>query len=177
MKYLKTIFVLFLLFSCQKTIQKHIAIGTWYSCNKDGSYTEYKITDQYMLILNTGSDKIAIFKNRILNSNLILSEFKNGLGLIPNNDTLVTKEQLKDKIILKSTYTWQEIELNKAKFHIEKIDSTNLETWRNKTLSEFKKRAESVNCPDLRTESEKEIPTIYIKDIEEEAIPISEIEN
>jgi hypothetical protein len=177
MKYLKILFVFFLLLGCQKSTNEHIAIGTWNRCNKDGSYWEYKITDQYMLMLTTSSNEIWLFKNKVIDSSLVLSKFKNGLGLLINNDTLVTVKQSKNKVVLKSTYTWDNIELNKAEFDFEKIDSSNLESWKNKTLMEFKKRAESVNCPDLRTESEKIVPPLDLDDLDEEEIPIIEIEN
>jgi len=176
MKYIRIIFISFLVLSCQKTSKKHIAIGTWNNCYKDGTYVEYKITDEYLLILTTKSDEILLFKNKIADSTLILSKFKNGLGLPINNDTLVTISQSKNKIVLKSTYSWNEIELNKAEFDYDAIDSTNSKLWKNKTLSEFKKRAELASCPDSRTEKEKIIPTLNVDDTEEKEIPITQIE-
>jgi hypothetical protein len=175
MRYLKYLFILFLVLGCQKTNVNHVALGTWNRCNKDGSYWEYKITDQYMLMLTTQSDEVWLFRNKIVDTTMILSEFENGLGLMINNDTLVPIEQLKNKVVLKSTYTWDNIELNRAEFDFAPIDSINLETWKSKTISDFKKRAELARCPDLRTEDEK-IHTLNIDDLEEEEIPITEIE-
>tara|TARA_R110002124_G_scaffold107405_2_gene259795 strand:- start:11081 stop:11578 length:498 start_codon:yes stop_codon:yes gene_type:complete len=165
MRYLKIICVIFLVLGCQKANKKHIAIGTWNKCHKDGSYSEYKITDKYVINLTTGSDEVWLFQNKIADSTLILSKFKNGLGLLINNDTLVTISQSKSKIVLKSTYNWDKLELNKAEFDYDVIDSTNLKLWKSKTLSEFKKRAKLASCPDLRTEEEKVIPTLNLDDI------------
>jgi hypothetical protein len=176
MKNLKALFAIFILFGCQKSAKEHIAIGTWNRCNKDGSYWEYKITDQYWLMLMTETDHIWLFQNKIVDTIMVLSEFKNGLPIIINNDTLVTIVQSKNKVVLRSTYLWDNIELNKAEFDFDPIDSTNLESWKNKTLSEFKKRAELASCPDLRTEEEKMIPLLELNELIEEEIPIIEIE-
>jgi len=177
MRYLKIIFVLFIVFSCQKTNEKHSAIGTWNKCLKDGSYFEYKITDAYIMVLTTKSEVIIFFRNKLTDKGLIMSEFENGADLLINNDTLITVSESENKVVLKSTYTYETYEFNKAEFKIDKIDSLNLKSWKSKTLSEFKKRTELANCPDLRTEEEKVIPTLELDDIEEEEIPIIEIEN
>ncbi len=176
MRYLKIIFVLFLVFSCQKTNEKHIAIGTWNKCLNDGSYFEYKITDEYIMVLTTKSEEITLFRNKILDKTLIISEFKDGAELLINNDTLVTISKSKDKVVLKSTYTFDKYEFNKAEFKINEIDSINLESWKNKMLSEFKKRAEFRNCPDLRTDNEKALDTLELDMEIEEEIPINIIE-
>src|SRR5690606_35933354 len=142
---------------------------------QDGSYFEYKITDEYVMVL---TDKgIRLFQNNILNKTLVVSEFKDGTELLINNDTLVTISKSKDKVVLRSTYTFDKYEFNKAEFKIDEIDSINLESWKNKTLSEFRKRAELRNCPDLRTDDEKELdaPLEFDMEIEEE-IPIKIIE-
>ena len=155
MKYTKIAFVLFLFFSCQNSKKEHVVIGTWNRCDKDGSYIEWKITNHYMLILTTRSNEILLFRNNIINNNLVLSEFKNGTRLIGNNDTLVTVKKSKNKIILRSYFSGDYSVLNKAEFDIKPIDSTNLEFWRNNTLSEFNKRASNVICADARSEEEK----------------------
>ena len=69
-----------------------------------------------------------------------------------------------------NTYTGNNIVLNRAEFNYDPIDSTNLESWRKKTLSEFKKRAESANCSDLRTENEKEVSEINLEDFDDEEV-------
>ncbi len=178
MKTSKYLILLFLFIACQKPIKKHVAIGTWNRCNKDGSYIEYKITDQYMLLLNTTrADEIIIFRNKVLDNNLIISELKNGTKILMNNDTLVTVEESSNKIILMSTWGLDTYELNKIELDFEPIDSTDLEQWKSKALKKFKKRAKLANCPDLRTEKEKTIPTIDLGNLDEEEISIIEIEN
>ncbi|GAA4977494.1 hypothetical protein [Algibacter aquimarinus] len=181
MKYLLNIFLIFLFFGCQKSIEKHVAIGTWNRCNKDGSYIEYKITDQYMMILVTSRpDEIIIFGNKILGDNLISYQLKNGTKILTDNDTLVTIEHSSNKVVLMSTWGFDKYELNKAEFDYEEIDSANLKLWKKKTLMEFHKRAESKQCTDLRTaeekaEDEKVTPELKLEELED--IRIENIEN
>ncbi len=167
MKFIKTRLILILIFGCQNQTNEHIAIGTWNRCNNDGSYWEYKITDDYMLMLTTKSEDIWLFKNKVIDSVIVLSDLESDRGLLINNDTLITFTKSKDKVVLKSKYTWDKIELNKAMINIDEIDSTNFDLWKSKTLFEFQKRAKSANCHDLRSESEKEIPTLDLNDIDE----------
>jgi hypothetical protein len=176
MRYLKSICVLFLFTGCQTFVSEHPAIGTWGTCHKDGSYWEYKITDQSLLMVNTLSDQVWFFKLQVVDTNLVLSKFRNGPGLLINNDTLVTIEQSKNSVILKSTYSWDTAELNKKEFDFDPIDSLNFEGWKSKVLTDFKKRAALVDCPDIRTEEEKIIPFLKSYDSEEE-IQIKEINN
>tara|TARA_B100001063_G_scaffold247263_1_gene291887 strand:+ start:5017 stop:5619 length:603 start_codon:yes stop_codon:yes gene_type:complete len=160
---------------------KHLALGTWSKCHKDGSYVEHKITEQYMLILTTKRpDEIIIFGNKVLDENLISYQLKNGTKILTDNDTLVTIEHSSNKIVLMSTWGFNKYELNKAEFDYEEIDSTNLKLWKKKTLTEFHKRAESKKCPDLRTvkekaEVEKVTPELKLEELED--IRIENIEN
>ncbi|MFG6685914.1 hypothetical protein ACGK9U_04970 [Mariniflexile sp. HNIBRBA6329] len=173
MKYLKITFTFFLLV-CQTSCQKNI-VGTWYKCSKDGSYYEYKITDQYTIMLSSKSDIVWIHKVKQIDNGIIISDFDSSVNrLMTNNDTLIILSKTKDKIILKSSYTRDKLELNKVDFDFDKIDSTNLDSWKNKTISEFKKRAELINCSDLRTQKEKNIPTLNLDDTDDEEIPIFE---
>jgi hypothetical protein len=177
MKYLQYLLILFVVLSCKPNSEKHVALGTWNRCNKDGSYIEYKITEQYMLILTSHRpNEIIIFGNKVLDDKLISYQLKNGTKILQDNDTLVTLKKSSEKVILMSTWGYDKYELNKAEFDYDKIDSLNLESWKKKTLSEFKKRAEIKSCPDLRTEDEKIIPTLDLDNLEEEEIEIIEIE-
>ena len=177
MKYLQYLLILFVVLSCKPNSEKHVALGTWNRCNKDGSYIEYKITEQYMLILTSHRpNEIIIFGNKVLDDKLISYQLKNGTKILQDNDTLVTLKKSSEKVILMSTWGYDKYELNKAEFDYDKIDSLNLESWKKKTLSEFKKRAEIKSCPDLRTEDEKKIPTLDLDNLEEEEIEIIDIE-
>lgn len=176
MRFLKSVCILFLFSGCQAFFSEHPAIGTWSRCNSDGSYWEYKITDQYLLMMRTLSNEVLLFKTKVNDTNLLLSEFKNGPGLMYSNDTLVTIEQSENRIVLKSTYTWETVELNKADFDLEPIDSLHLEAWKSKVFADFKKRAALMDCPDIRTEEEKILPVLKADDAEEE-IPIIEIDS
>jgi len=179
MKLLKVITLFCLCFGCSKSNKDHVAIGTWNRCNKDGSYFEYKITNQYLIMMTTRSDDIWLFRNEVSDSVMMLSEFINGSNLLINNDTFITIKQSKDRVVLKSSYTWDKLELFKAEFDYDEIDSTNLESWKTKTLSEFKKRVDAKNCPDLRTDAEKRpvIGVLNLDEVEEIEIDIDSIEN
>tara|TARA_R110002049_G_scaffold307482_1_gene508068 strand:- start:53 stop:598 length:546 start_codon:yes stop_codon:yes gene_type:complete len=172
MKTLKVIFISILFLGCQKTKNNFLTVGTWTICLKDGVYSEYKINENYILTMHEGSEEIWIFKNEINDSIMVLSNFKNGNSGLPYNDTLRTLSYSKHKIIIRSNYTREKFELNKADFIIDDIDSTNLELWKSKTLSEFKKRSVMANCPDLRTDDEKVIPSLENTEFKEDTVPI-----
>lgn len=101
MRFIKALLLLFLISSCQKSTKKHVAIGAWNRCNKDGSYWEYKITDNYMLMLTTKSDDVWLFRNKFVDTTMVLSEFENGPSLIINNDTLVPIVKSKNNFVFK----------------------------------------------------------------------------
>jgi len=164
MKHFRIIIIFLLAMSCQETDKKHIAIGTWNNCSNDGNYTEYKITDEYILSMSTESDEILLFRNKIVDSNLVVSKLKNGISLLRNYDTLITVKKSDDKVVLQSSYSLMNTKLNKANFEIKPIDSSNLKSWKQKTLAEFRKRAKIKKCPDLRTEEEKIITTLNLDD-------------
>ena len=72
MKNITILLSIIFLFGNQKPTQESIAIGTWYRCNKDGSYWEYEIKPNYMLMMTTKADIIWIFKNDIVNKTIDL---------------------------------------------------------------------------------------------------------
>ncbi|MFC4635950.1 hypothetical protein ACFO3O_18710 [Dokdonia ponticola] len=168
MHYLKSIGILFLLSCCQTHVSEHPAMGTWSNCTKDGIYWECKITDRSLLMVNTFSDEVWFFKLQVVDTNLVLSTYKNGPGLLINNDTLVTIEQSTNRIVLKSTYSWDSVELKKKELDFDPIDTLHFENWKSKVLADFKKRAALVNCPDTRTEEEKKLPILKADDSDEE---------
>ncbi len=175
MKYLRFVLIIFIFFGCQEENKEHFISGTWKRCNKDGSYYEYKFTNKYLLMLDTNSGSVSIFGNKNIDKGIILFEFENGDNLLVNNDTLIAISKSKSKVILKSIHTYETYEFNKAKFEIDEIDSLNMEAWKNKIFDNFEKRAEIENCPDVRTEAEKNIEILDMDEFEEEEIPITEI--
>ena len=153
---------------------EHVALGTWKKCNENGSYSEYKITDQYFLIIHSDSDKtfdrITLFKNEIHDSIMILSGFDGGIDY-PFNDTLFSRKISDSKIAIASRYN-PRIILSKVNSTepISPIDSTNIELWKEKTLTNFEKRAELENCPILETVKENETILLDIEEIELEEV-------
>ncbi|WP_299679245.1 hypothetical protein [uncultured Dokdonia sp.] len=169
MNYLKGICVLFLLSGCQVFVSEHPAIGTWNSCNNNGDYLEYKITNRHTVKLIKGSDKVWFYRTQIEDTNLVVSKFKNELELFASNDTIVIVEQSKDKMILEDIDTRETLELSKADFDFELIDTLHLEAWKSEVLADFKKRAALIYC-------EKKLPMLKTDDSEEE-IEIIEIDS
>lgn len=151
-------------------------MGTWSSCNRNGDYLEYKITSQYTVKLIKGSEEVWLYKTQVVDTNLVVSKFKNELAWVTSIDTIIIVEQSKDRMVLESMNTWGTLELNKADFDFEPIDSLHLEAWKTKVLADFKKRAALVNCPDIRTEEEKTLPMLEADDSDEE-IEIIEIDS
>ena len=176
MKHLIQLLILLLVYGCQKPQTKHMALGTWNKCHHDGEYSEYKITNDYFMLLTTRSEHIFIFRNQLTDKGIILSEFKNGDHLLINNDTLITVSQSDSKVVLKSTYTYDNYEFYKTEFKIDAIDSLDIESWETKILAEFKKRAKAMACSDLRTDEEKTSPIINLDDLKEEDLKIKEVE-
>lgn len=162
MKYLRTLLIFLIVVSCQKNDKTHEALGTWNYCTKAGHYEECIITKEFVLIQSTQPKKFFLFRNNIIDNNLVISTIKGEINLPINYDTLVTTEQTKTKVILSSYYSNTNLELHKNEFTYDPIDWTNLESWKGKIKSEFRKRAELEECPDLRTEEEKIIPKLNI---------------
>ena len=160
MKYLGTLLIFLIVVSCQKNDKTHAALGTWNYCTKAGHYEECIITKEFVLIQSTQPKKFFLLRNNIIDNNLVISTIKGEINLPINYDTLVTTAQTKTKVILSSYYSTTNLELHKYEFSYDPIDWTNLESWKGKIKSEFRKRAELEECPDLRTEEEKEIPEL-----------------
>jgi hypothetical protein len=161
MKNLTILFLIFTVFGCQISKEPSPIVGTWNKCFRDGEYREYKIGNNHTLMLTMNDKGISLFKNKIENDALIISGVNDSL---PNNtDTLTVISYTNDIIVLKSKFTKVEFELNKIENAIKKIDSTNIDEWKDKTLQDFQQRAGVINCPDLRTEKEKRKPKRHWK--------------
>ena len=158
------------MFSCSN--KQNLAIGTWINCSKDGSYREYKITKDYFLFINSNVGHIWVYKCKILDNAIVISDLDSKFPPLINPDTFKIKSLNDQKILLRSTYTGDRFELQKAKFEIEPIDFSNLKNWKKKIQAQFKKREELKNCKDLRTKSEKEIHTVNMDSLKTEKIQI-----
>lgn len=158
--------IIFLL-GCQKKPRQNPFIGTWNRCLPDGTYCEFKITNNYTIYLNSsGWEGLSLISNQFKGDTLI------GEGInvsLPNEiDTLVLTYKSNDTLILKSSWKNQTIILHKIKNEIADIDSLNLNNWIKETFSNFDKRAKHRNCPDFRTEEEKIIHDLGDVNVEKE---------
>jgi hypothetical protein len=180
---LKILFIslLFFITSCGKSVKNpKSTIGTWDFCDRSGNYWELKITKDYVLNLSTKDTNVWLLKNKFKDSLLIWSTWKleNNIRLLGDSAFIKPIYQSRNKLILVVMRPWgfDTLRLNKKEISIENIDFSNFNSWKNKTLLEFKERAKSIDCPDLRTEKEKNIPPLDLDDIDEEEIPIITIE-
>jgi len=160
MKELLSILFLVTMWACE-TQETSPITGYWSQCLRDGIYKEYKITNHYTTTSVSDfpehdyDDGISFYKCYIQDSLLIISQGIN-VDLINPPDTLIFKSISNDKITLKNQSGISE--LTRLKNEIPDIDSNNLELWSKSYLSEFLKRAKLANCPDQRTEEEKNTP-------------------
>ncbi|MBO6880184.1 hypothetical protein [Winogradskyella sp.] len=164
-----------LLFGCQEQAKEHIAIGSWYICFENGNYQEYKFTENHLLIWRENND-ISIYKNKVIDSTLIISNHSTPYTLPVNNDTLITIAKTKESITLRSTTSWEIYKFKKLGVDLLDVDSLNLKNWQKLTLKDYNKRL-TINCLDTRPEEEKIIDKLDMSDIELEDIEIIEIDS
>lgn len=179
MKKLLTILFFSTLMACEAQESSPI-IGSWSQCLRDGTYKEFKISEKYTATSVSDfqehdyDDGISFFKCHIQDSLLIITTGIN-VDLFNEPDTLRFKSVSFDKITIEIQFGISE--LTRLKNDIPDIDSANLELWSKLYLNEFLKRAEQANCPDLRTEEEKNPPVELgvVDDDFEELIDIDEL--
>ena len=163
--------ILCLNIGCETPVENKI-IGNWNKCNQDGSYVEFEITEKELIILNSTTDDILVFKNKLKGDKMIISEFKKGMklgiSLGINTDTIYFKFLNQNRIQLNNEFTIDNVEMKRTHVTVDKIDITNIELWKNKTLDKFNKRAENIDCKDLRTDDEKEILELELDFLEDE---------
>jgi hypothetical protein len=160
MKNLLTIIFLSALVACEKQEASPI-IGSWSLCLSDGTYKEFKISKHYTT--TTVSDfpehdydnGISFYKCNIQGRLLIITTGIN-VDLMNEPETLRFESISYDKITIEDQFGISE--LTRLKNEIPDIDSTNMERWSRLYLYEFLERAKLANCPDLRTEEEKNPP-------------------
>ena len=169
MKKLKYILLFGVITAC-KTQKPNPIIGSWCHCQRDGVYKEFKITKNYTTTSvsdfaeHEWDDGISFFESKIEDSLLIIT---NGI-----NVTLLNPPEIQSfRVISDNEITFSNrygvYELNRLERPIPDIDSSALELWSKSYLDEFLKRARLSDCPDLRTEEEKN-PSIEIGTIEDD---------
>jgi hypothetical protein len=128
-------------------------LGSWCECLRDGHYLEYRIDEDLIMLFTTQHPEfISFYKSRIHDSLLIHSGIN--VSVFNNNtDTLIVLPKPGDKLFVRHTASTEwGFELRKLNVDIPGIDSVNLDKWTEKSLRDFIARA---NCPDQRTEEEK----------------------
>ncbi|WP_127139151.1 hypothetical protein [Flagellimonas oceanensis] len=170
--------ILILLVGCQETSQSQEALGTWNYCTRDGNYEEWIITRDFLLIMSTKPKKFFLFQNEIKDGSLVISTIKGEINLPMPKDTLIILVESKKKMILKSVFESEPLQLNRVEYDFEPVDWENLEYWKSKVHSEFEKRAALEKCPDLRSDEEKIIPEIILdsRNILGEEVPMTPIQ-
>lgn len=155
-------------------------IGSWSQCLRDGTYKEFKICNHYTTTSVSDfpehdyDDGISFYKCHIQDSLLIITTGIN-VDLMNEPETLRFESISYDKITIENKFGISE--LARLKNEIPDIDSTNIERWSKLYLDEFLERANLANCPDLRTEEEKNPPIELgvIEDDFEDLIDIDEL--
>jgi hypothetical protein len=174
MKNIYIVLILTLNLGCSKPEKSNNIEGSWYQCLKNGAYQEFKINKDYMIQLTTEfEDQVSFFKSNIQDSLLIVSGIN--VSVINGTDTLIVIPKSSNTIVFKNRY--YEFELRRLNVDIPDIDSTKFDVWKSKTLKNFKTRSDQMNCPDLRTEEEKNpiIELGVIEDDFEDLIDIDEL--
>jgi hypothetical protein len=159
--------IIFFIVGCETSFDNRI-IGNWNKCNQGGSYLEFEITEKKLIVLSSAADEILVFKNQLSENKMIISEFKNGISLMINPDTIYFNFLNQNRIEFNSGFTIDNVEMKRTQVTLENIDSTNIESWKNKTINKFNKRAEDIDCKDLRTDDEKEILELELDFLEDE---------
>ncbi|MFT6136735.1 MAG: hypothetical protein ACJAZM_003241 [Cyclobacteriaceae bacterium] len=175
MKNLLTILLFAFLTACE-TRNENQLIGLWCRCQHDGTYKEFKIASNYTTTSVSNfpeldyDDGISFYESYIQDSFLIVTKGLN-VDLMYEPETLNYKFDAANKVTLESQFG--PFQLTRITGDISNIDSTNFELWRNTYLTEFFERAELANCPDLRTEEEKQLPDLG--EIEDDFEPLTPI--
>lgn len=136
LKFSIIIFILIRTLGCENKDTNFI--GTWKNC-KNGTYTEWKITKNEILIFGLLKNDIAILESKTFNNYILLK----GLNVSLANDTIfITKKE--KSILIKSGMRKQTNELFKIE-HIDETYNKNSKNWKSKMIMEFNIR-KTANC-------------------------------
>ncbi|TRX61464.1 hypothetical protein FNH22_05260 [Fulvivirga sp. M361] len=176
-KKLISITILGTILACE-TQKPNPLIGSWGECRRDGTYKEYKINKHYTTtsvsdFQNHDYDNgMSFYKCHILDGMLIVTQGIN-VDLINPPETLRFEFITYNKVILKNSYGTSELTRIENEGHI--VDSINLVNWRESYLKAFLQRSEQADCPDVRTDEEKN-PLIELGEVEDDFEELTEIE-
>ena len=162
-------FVLLVIVSCGKNEKEHKVVGNWRNCQPDGEYVEFKITEEYTYCFTSGHmPKAWLYKNEIRGDTLISTGIN--IYTIKEWETLLITIQSQDSIILRNEFS--DMHLVRLKEEIPDVDSANLKKWEAQFAKDFGRRLQQVDCPDLRTEKEKNSDPIHLGTIEDNFEPL-----
>lgn len=149
MKFIYTIFVVLLLFSCSESNNKTEFSGNWYTCGKDGNYYELLIKE-YAFKYSTKNGLITNwYKFRISGDTLIYEDpylYKDSVIVIKSKISFINADEMK----LNFTTSAEEWIFYRIEEKVNNIDNND------KLLIDTRKRAEKINCADKRSEKEKQ---------------------
>ena len=145
--------ILTTIFACEKADQNLIE-GTYFLCQKNGSYREFLFLENYLLMLDSEFDEIWIYNIKYKDSTFYIDKPSNSEAILTFDKKFSFKKLNNKKIILKNLITEQIIELNKAESNLRKIDSLNFKYWRESTIKDFKIRAKNKKCKKNNKQSE-----------------------
>ncbi|MEM9339694.1 MAG: hypothetical protein AAGA66_13245 [Bacteroidota bacterium] len=147
--------------------------GSYYRCLRDGEYQETKISQNRIMFIGSDfPDNINIMYNQIQGTEMIVAGLN--FDLMFGTDTLNVLNVTDTLLTLSNRFG--DFELKRLNTEIPEIDSLNLEQTINELKTGFKKRSLIANCPDLRTEEERNLPDLgVIEDDFEDIIDLDSI--
>lgn len=135
----------------EKSDGSHQILGVWQQCQRDGEYIEYLIGKDHLIMLPESTEnEFMIYSNKVMDNAIVITGIN--VKLLEGVDTLNVNHISESALILEHEYG--EIHLTRAGTYHE-VDSTDLETWKKTTLDAYKERLIVANCPDLRSDEEK----------------------
>jgi hypothetical protein len=96
-----SILLFFSIVSFKNYADENSLIGFYKSCDRDGTFREFQITDNRTIIVSNKSVPIRFFKTKIKETSLIISQSIYNSIQLAYPDTLVVIEQSNTKVILK----------------------------------------------------------------------------
>ena len=131
------ILILFIaLYCCSTRDNSNLIFGAWEHIIDSSNYSEFQINETHLVILRASDSIVTIKKSRIDNNLLIIDNQKYS----PKIDTFEIVHIGQDSLLLKRNFLNQKYSFVRIINSISEIDSSNLQGWQEKTLSDFRKR-------------------------------------